>query len=117
MAADECDGGIVTFDSTHPMYSFVKVGDDGFITECAEKKPISRNATAGVYYFRRGKDFVSSANEMIEKGITNNGQYFVCPVYQELIEKHMKIRKYDIEKVWSFSLPEDLDHFIKNFKQ
>ena len=29
-------------------------GDNGFIEECAEKKPISRNATAGVYFFRMG---------------------------------------------------------------
>ena len=117
MAADECDGGIVTFDSTHPMYSFVKTGKNGFITECAEKKPISRHATAGVYYFRRGKDFVTGAKEMIKKKITTNGQYFICPVYNELIEKKMKIRKYNINKVWSFAVPEELDHFVKNFKE
>jgi len=117
MAADECDGGIVCFESTHPMYSFVKTGTDGFISECAEKKPISRNATAGVYYFRRGKNFVTGAKEMIKKKITTNGQYFVCPVYNELIEKKMKIRKYDIDKVWSFAVPEELDYFIKNYQK
>ena len=117
MAADECDGGVVSFESTHPMYSFVKTGDDGFITECAEKKPISRYATAGVYYFRRGKDFVQGAKEMIKKKITTNGLYFVCPVYNELIAKGMKIRKYDIEKVWTFAVPEELDYFVKNFKE
>jgi len=115
MAADECDGGIVTFESTHPMYSFVKTGKDGFISECAEKKPISKQATAGVYYFRKGKDFVEGAKNMIKKKITTNDQYFICPVYNELIKKGMKIRKYDIEKVWSFALPEELDYFIKNF--
>jgi len=114
MAADECDGGIVTFESTHPMYSFVKTGDDGFITECAEKKPISRDATAGVYYFRRGKDFVNGARAMIDKKITTNKQYFVCPIYNELIAKKMKIRKYDINKVWSFAVPEELEYFEKN---
>jgi HAD superfamily hydrolase (TIGR01509 family) len=117
MAADECDGGIVTFESTHPKYSFVKTGDDGFITECAEKKPISRNATAGVYYFRRGKDFVDGAKAMIRKKITTNGQYFVCPIYNELIAKGMKIRKYDINKVWSFAIPEELEYFEKNHQK
>jgi len=117
MAADECDGGIVTFESTHPMYSFVKTGDDGFVTECAEKKPISRHATAGVYYFKQGKDFVQGAKAMIKKKITTNGLYFVCPVYNELIAKGLKIRKYDIEKVWTFAVPEELDYFVKNFKE
>jgi hypothetical protein len=54
---------------------------------------------------------------MIKKKITTNGQYFICPVYNELIAKGMKIRKYDIEKVWSFAVPEELDYFLKNFKQ
>ena len=117
MAADECDGGIVTFESTHPMYSFVKIGDDGFVTKCAEKKPISRYATAGVYYYRRGKDFVEGAKEMIKKKITTHNQYFICPVYNELIAKGLKIRKYDIKNVWSFAVPEELDYFVRNFKQ
>jgi HAD superfamily hydrolase (TIGR01509 family) len=117
MAADECDGGIVTFESTHPMYSFVKTGDDGFINECSEKKPISRHATAGVYYFRRGKDFVDGAKAMIRKKITTNGQYFICPVYNELIAQGMKIRKYDIDKVWSFAIPEELQYFEKNHQK
>ena len=115
MAADECDGGMVTFESTHPMYSFVKTGDDGFVIECAEKKPISRNATAGVYYFRKGKDYIAAAKSMIKKEIRTDNQFFICPVYNELILKGKKIRKYDIEKVWSFAVPEELEYFIKNF--
>ena len=99
------------------MYSFVKTGDDGFVIACAGKKPISRHATAGVYYFRQGKDFVQGAKEMIQKKITTNGQYFVCPVYNELIEKGLKIRKFDIKKLWSFAVPEELDYFVQNFKQ
>lgn len=113
MAADNCDGGIVTFESTHPKYSFVRLDDEGFVVECAEKKPISRIATAGVYYFRRGSDFVEGAKLMIKKDIRTNDQFFVCPVYNELISKNMKIRKYDIDKVWSFSVPEEVDYFVK----
>ena len=115
MAADDCDGGIVTFDSIHPMYSYVQINKKGFISECAEKKPISRYATAGVYYFRRAKDFISGAKRMIKKEIKIHDQYFVCPVYNELIAKKMRIRKYDIDKIWSFSVPEDLDYFINNY--
>jgi len=117
MAADECDGGMVTFESTHPMYSFVNIDKDGFISECAEKKPISRFATAGIYYFRRGSDFVNSAKSMINKKITTHGQYFICPVYNELIAKGMKIRKYDVQKFWSFAVPEELDNFTRNFNK
>ena len=80
------------------------------------KKPISDDATAGVYYFREGKSFVEAANQMIDKKITVDDQYFVCPVYNELILDGNKIRKFDIEKVWSFSVPEGLEYFIKDLK-
>jgi HAD superfamily hydrolase (TIGR01509 family) len=48
--ADGVDGGIVTFRATHPKWSFAKLGDDGFVTEVAEKNPISNIATVGIYY-------------------------------------------------------------------
>ena len=55
--------------------------------------------------------------EMIKKKIMTNGQYFVCPVYNELIAQGLKIRKYDIEKVWTFAVPEELDYFVKDIKR
>lgn len=112
MAADECDGGIVTFESTHPKWSFVKTRDDGFICEVAEKKPISNQATAGVYYFRRGNDFVKHARQMVDLDIRTGGEFFVAPVYNELIKENKKIRAFPIKKVWSFATPEDLREFL-----
>jgi len=115
MAADECDGGVVTFESTHPMYSFVQVDSKGFICKCAEKKPISKYATAGVYYFKTGKSFIAGAEEMIKKKITTDGHFYICPVYNELIGQGLKIRKFEIEKMWSFAVPEELQYFIEGF--
>ena len=56
--ADTIDGGIVTFKSTHPKWSFAKVGEDGFVSEVAEKNPISDLATVGIYYWKHGSDYV-----------------------------------------------------------
>ena len=52
------DGAILTFKSTHPKWSYAKVDKNNFVTEVAEKKPISTNATAGLYYWKRGSDYV-----------------------------------------------------------
>lgn len=112
---DSCDGSIVIFESTHPMYSFVKVDENGLIIEVAEKKTISNNATAGIYFFRTGKMFIEYAQKMIEKQISINGEYFVCPVYNELIMDSKVIRPYNVEKVYSFSTPKDLEYFTKQF--
>jgi len=117
MAADECDGGIVTFESTHPKWSFVRLGDDGFVAEVAEKKPISNLATAGIYYFKRGNDFIKYAEQMITSNIRTLNEYYICPVYNEYIKDGKKIRMFPIKKMWSFSTPKDVEFFIQKYEQ
>lgn len=117
MVADQCDGGIVTFESVHPKWSFVKIAENGFVSETAEKKPISNKATAGVYYFKKGSEFVKYARQMIEKGITTNSEYYVCPVYNEMISDGKKIRSFPIKNMWSFATPEDVKEFADHFKR
>lgn len=117
MAADGCDGGIVTFTSTHPKWSYVRTDVDGFVVETAEKKPISNHATAGVYYFAHGCDFVRHAETMIASHITTNGEYFVCPVYNQFVQQGAKIRAFQIEKLWSLSTPEDVLFFQNHYPE
>lgn len=113
MAADECDGGMVTFESSHLKWSYVRMGDDGFAAEIAEKKPISNLATAGVYYFKKGKDFVKYAEQMITLNIRTLNEFYICPVYNEYIKDKKRIRIFPVEKLWSFSTPKDVELFIQ----
>ncbi len=112
MVADNVDGGIVSFEATHPKWSFAKLGDDGFVSEVAEKKPISNIATVGVYYWRRGSDYVKYAEQMIEKDIRTNNEFYVCPVYNEAIGDDKKIKVFPVDKMWGLGTPEDLDRYI-----
>jgi dTDP-glucose pyrophosphorylase len=114
--ADGIDGGIVSFKATHPKWSYAKVGDDGFVSEVAEKKPISDNATVGIYFWKKGSDYVKYAEQMIEKNIRTNGEFYVCPVFNEAIADDKKIRVKGIEKMWGIGTPEDLNYFLKNYK-
>lgn len=116
MAADECDGGILTFKSTHPKWSYAKLGPDGFVTEVAEKKPISDIATVGIYYYKKGSDFVKYAEQMIRKNIRVNNEFYVCPVYNEMIADNKKIRIFEVKKMWGLGTPEDLNYFLMNYK-
>ena len=109
------DGGILTFQSTHPKWSYAKKNDCGFVSEVAEKKPISTNATVGIYYYKKGSDYVKCAEEMIEKDIRTNNEFYVCPVYNQLIEKGGKVRTKDIRKMWGLGTPEDLNNFMNNY--
>jgi HAD superfamily hydrolase (TIGR01509 family) len=113
MMADEIDGGILTFTATHPKWSFAKLDANGFVSEVAEKKPISDNATCGVYLWKKGSDYVKFANEMIEKDIRTNNEFYVCPVFNQAIESGKKIKTFHIGKMWGLGTPEDLNKYIQ----
>jgi HAD superfamily hydrolase (TIGR01509 family) len=116
MQETDSDGGIVTFESTHPKWSFAKVNNDGFVTEVAEKNPISNIATVGYYYWSRGSDFVKYAEQMIDKDIRVNNEFYVCPVFNQAIESNLKIRTFNTQKMWGLGTPEDLNYFLENYK-
>ena len=106
------DGGIVTFKATHPKWSFAKIDDNGVVVEVAEKNPISDNATVGYYYWKCGSDFVKYAEQMIENDIRVNGEFYVCPVFNEAIKDEKIIRTFEAQQMWGLGTPEDLEHFI-----
>lgn len=110
----QADGMIMTFKSTHPKWSFVKVNPVGMVMETAEKYPISDQATAGVYYFKSGKNLAQAAENMIKKDIRTNNEFYVCPVYNELIlqDKKIKIHQIAAENMHSWGTPEDLEYFL-----
>ena len=114
MQETNADGGIVTFKSTHPKWSFAKTNKDGVVTEVAEKNPISDNATVGYYYWKHGSDFVKYAEQMIENNIRVNNEFYVCPVYNQAIQDDKTIRIKQAKTMWGLGTPEDLDYFIKN---
>jgi len=112
MVGDNVDGGILTFRSTHPKWSYAKLDNNGFVAEVAEKNPISDIATVGVYYWAIGSDYVKFAEQMINKNIRTNNEFYVCPVFNEAIDAGKNIKIFDIPKMWGLGTPEDLDYFI-----
>ena len=111
----EYDAGVITFDSVHPRWSYVKINDTSEVIEVSEKTPISTHATAGFYYFKNGKLFLDGAQTMILKGASVNGVYFVCPVFNQLVLKGKKITTFDIssEKYHSLMSPNLVDSYNK----
>ena len=111
-------GGILTFESSHPKWSYARTDENGWVTEVAEKKPISNNATVGIYYYARGTDYVNCADGMVEKDIRTNNEFYVCPVYNEFIERGGKVRikQIDAQGMWGLGTPEDLTHFLSNYQ-
>ena len=110
------DGAILTFKSIHPKWSYAKCDNEGYVNEVAEKKVISNNATVGVYYWKHGYDYVSSAEEMIKKNIRVKNEFYVCPTYNELLAKGKKIKIHEVDKMSGLGTPEDLNNFLRQIK-
>lgn len=111
MIESEADGGILTFEANHPKWSYAKTDEYGWVTEVAEKIPISSHATVGIYYWSKGSDYVKYAEQMIDKNIRVNNEFYVCPVFNEAIEDYKRVRIFEAEKMFGLGDPESLAQF------
>lgn len=113
--ASDLDAGTVVFDATHPRWSYVRVDADELVVEAAEKRPISRLATAGVYWFRRAGDFFAAAQTMVLQGSTQQSAFFICPTLNELVldGKRIGITRISRDAYHSFKYPDELEDYVR----
>ena len=116
MQETNTDGGIVTFKAIHPKWSFARIDENELVVEVAEKNPISDIATVGYYYWKHGSDFIKYAEQMIEKNIRVNNEFYVCPVFNQAIEDAKEIRTFNVKSMWGLGTPEDLKYYLENYK-
>ncbi len=104
------DGVVIAYPSTNPMDSYAEIDATGRVVQTAEKILISDTATAGLYYFRRGRDFVSAARTMLTNGRDQSVELFVNPCFNELVQCGKTVLAYSIrhdEKI-EMGTPDDL---------
>lgn len=81
---NSADAGCVVFESVHPRWSFVTI-NNGLIVEASEKTPISRDAIAGFYFFRSGRQFFDYALKTILNGRSTDDIFYTSSVLNEYI--------------------------------
>lgn len=113
---NKLDGLIMTMSANDPKWSFVGMSEEGLVTNVVEKQVISNEATVGIYNFRRGGDFLRAADSMIEKELRVNNEYYVAPVYNELIAEGARIGISNIGReadgMYGLGIPKDLELFL-----
>ena len=114
---NDIDGGMLVFKAVHPKWSFAKLDSTGFIEKVAEKDPISDIASVGIYYWSKGSDYVKYAEQMIDKDIRVNNEFYVCPVINEAIADGKKFKVSYVKEMWGIGTPEDLETFLKSKKE
>ena len=113
-AIGNADGLIMTMPADDPKWSFIKFDEQGYVTMVREKEVISNEATVGIYNYAHGRDFVKYAHQMIEKNIRVNNEFYVAPVYNEMIEDGKKIVFNNVgAKMYGLGIPEDLNYFME----
>lgn len=85
------DAGVVTFESIKPIFSYVQLDENKYVTFASEKNPISRSATAGFYWYKSTKDFIECAENNILKNDSYENNFYICPVFNQLILRGGKI--------------------------
>ena len=71
--------------------------------------------TVGIYYWKRGSDYVKFAEQMIKNNIRVNNEFYVCPVFNQAIAAGLKIKTFNIEKMHGLGTPEDLKFYLQQF--
>jgi HAD superfamily hydrolase (TIGR01509 family) len=109
------DGVITVFDcpDRNPKWSFCDIGDDGLVRQVVEKKPISDVANCGLWFWRRGSDFVKYAREMIGRDDRVLGEFYAGPVYNLAIADGKRIGTFSVKKMHGLGTPEDLKAYLE----
>jgi NDP-sugar pyrophosphorylase family protein len=118
MDRHRADGLIMTMKADDPKWSFVGLDEERLVTRVVEKEVISDEATVGIYNFRRGSDFVLAAEQMIAKNLRVNGEFYVAPTYNQLIDEGARIAIYNVGSeghgMYGLGIPSDLEQFLAN---
>lgn len=110
------DGLIMTFPAEDEKWSYVSIDASGYAVEVAEKRRIAPHATVGIYHFASGSAFIRAANEMMRKDVRVNGEFYVAPVYNEMIQRGERIALWGIEEsaMHGIGTPDDLVSYFES---
>jgi dTDP-glucose pyrophosphorylase len=104
---------IALFNANDSKWSYAEI-DGGKVVKVAEKEVISNDASVGIYGWQKGSDYVKYAEQMIDKDIRTNNEFYICPVYNEAIEDGRTVLPYFVDEMHGVGTPEDMNEFIRN---
>lgn len=110
------DGMVVTYTTNTPKNSYAEIDRYGFVKRIAEKEVISDISLNGIHYWRKGKYFVQSSENMIKlNDRAPNGEFYVGPSYNHMISNGLKVGIHHIPNFQHnpVGVPEDLERYKK----
>jgi dTDP-glucose pyrophosphorylase len=114
LSEEKHDGVLGAFSDNANKWSFAKLGADKFVVETAEKVVISNNALTGMYHFTNPNDFINVAKNAISNNITSLNEYYIAPMYNQLIADGKKFVIDIVDEFVALGTPEDVKKFENN---
>ena len=111
------EGVIVTYYSNSAKNSYAKINKNGHVVEIKEKEVISEISLNGIHFWSKGNFFIESAEKMIaENDRSINGEFYVGPSYNKMIDKGYNIGIYHIPNSQHHAVgtPDDLREYLRN---
>ncbi len=111
----DLDVNIAVFLETfgNPKWSFSEINDGtNLVSRVAEKQPISSFANAGIFYWKKGSDFVESSERMIKSNQRVNNEFYIAPSINLMIADRKKVGTYRVDKMFGIGTPEDLETYL-----
>lgn len=101
----EADGGLMTFKSNEPKFSYVRYDENNNIVGTIEKQVASNDAICGAYYFKNKNVFLKYASRYLKN--CNYNEFFMSGVYNEMCKDNLKIVKFETDMLLSFGTPDE----------
>jgi len=109
------EAAIPVFKSVSENNSYAKVNTSGLITKTAEKQVISDNAICGIYMFKNASRFVEYGDKAIRLQERVNGEYYVSPMLNTVIEDGGKVLAIQAKNHYPLGTPEQLHEYKERF--
>jgi len=99
------------------MYGWVKIDENNNALEVSVKTPISESpyndhAIVGTFWFRKVGYFKKSLNNLLEKDIKINGEYYVDSLMGELIDLGFNVKVFEVDDYICWGTPNDYETFV-----
>ncbi|GGY55029.1 glycosyltransferase family 2 protein [Pseudoduganella albidiflava] len=110
------DGWVPCFQVPGDHWSFVRLGEDGWATDLAEKERISDFASIGLYWFARAADYASAYERFFaDPANLVRGERYVAPLYKQLLRDGGRISIADLDPatVHVLGTPAELQAFLE----
>ncbi len=114
--AEILDGALLVIESREGRWSYSRENERRFVVEVREKQVIPPWPATGSYSLDRGSDFVPAAEARLDARHREAGEFYVGPLYTNLIARGARIKNFAIRELYCFCPPDDQKSPLKGLR-